>query len=242
MNDAQGGLSSGIRVFAIGDPHLSFSEEKPMDIFGPEWADHDRRLAAEWKNLVSPSDYVLVVGDLSWALKSEDAQPDLDWIAALPGQKVIVKGNHDLWWQGITKLNAMYANMHFIQNDHVMIGDVAICGSRGWLLPGEDGFGANDEKILSRELIRLQLSLDSAMAAGAKSILCAIHFPPAISPKNSSVFTELLDRYPVTQVVYGHLHGSGSYQKGIAGIHGKISYRLVSLDYLACKPLLIATV
>ena len=115
----------------------------------------------------------------------------------------------------------------------------AVCGSRGWGLLGLEDYGADDEKILARELIRLGLSFDKAMAKGAKDIICALHFPPALTPSNASPFTELIEKYPVSQVVYGHLHGPQAFRKGITGEHRGILYRLVSMDYLECKPLKI---
>ncbi|MDR3305298.1 MAG: metallophosphoesterase [Clostridiales Family XIII bacterium] len=231
-----------MRVFAIGDPHLSLFQQKPMDIFGPDWAAHDERLAAAWRDSVAENDVVIVAGDISWALKTADALMDLAWIEALPGRKILVRGNHDLWWQGVTRLNALYEDMFFLQNNHLMIDPqkkLAVCGSRGWALPGLDDYTAADGKILARELIRLKFSLDSAMAAGAEEILCAMHFPPAACPQNKSVFTDLLGQYPVKQAVYGHLHGAAAFRKGISGEHDGILYRLVSFDFVDGKPQLI---
>jgi predicted phosphohydrolase len=225
-----------MKIFAIGDLHLSLSSEKPMDVFGPEWARHDERVAAAWRELVGDEDVVIVPGDISWALRIADAAADLDWIHALPGQKIFIRGNHDLWWQGIKRLNTLYEDIVFLQNDHARLENgMFVCGSRGWELPGTD-FGENDKKILARELVRLKLSLDSAVAAGAGEILAAIHFPPAVAPQYRSVFTELLEQYPVKQVVYGHLHGTAAFSKGIRGLRGGILYRLVSSDYLDFRP------
>jgi predicted phosphohydrolase len=228
------------RVFALADLHLSFSSNKPMDVFGAAWKDHAARLAAVWREDVSDEDIVIVAGDISWALKFEDSVPDLDFLHGLPGKKLLVRGNHDFWWQGITKLNELYGDIRFLQNDFILIeDDVAICGSRGWGLPGLEDYGADDEKILARELIRLEMSLDSAVSAGAKDIICALHFPPALMPEGRSLFTELIEKYPVSQVVYGHLHGTQAFKKGIMGERAGILYRLVSCDYLNFRPLRI---
>jgi predicted phosphohydrolase len=238
------------RLFAIADTHLSFTSDKPMGVFGEAWRDHAERLAAFWREDVGEEDTVIVVGDISWALKEADAVSDLDFLHGLPGRKLLVRGNHDLWWQRIKALNAMYPDMRFLQNDHVMLSPgpaggsgepvVAVCGSRGWGLPGLEDYGQDDEKILARELIRLDMSLAGAAAAGAEDIICALHFPPAIAPACVSPFTELIERYPVSQVVYGHLHGPQAFRKGIAGEHRGVLYRLVSSDFLDFRPLRIA--
>lgn len=228
------------RIFAIADTHLSFTTDKPMGVFGDAWRDHAKRLAAYWQEDVTNDDLVIVVGDISWALKTEDAIPDLDFLHGLPGQKLLIRGNHDLWWQSVTKLNTLYDDIRFLQNDSVFYEDgKAVCGSRGWGLPGLEDYGADDEKILARELVRLKMSLDEAAGKGARDIICALHFPPALAPQNTSPFTELIQGYPVSQVVYGHLHGPQAYRKGIMGEQANILYRLVSCDYLDFKPLRI---
>lgn len=226
------------KIFAIGDLHLSFASDKPMDVFGPEWARHDERVAAAWRAEVGADDVVIVVGDTSWALKTEEAMPDLEWLRALPGFKILIRGNHDLWWQGIKKLNALWpGEMLFLQNDSVEIDGLYVCGSRGWGLPGLEDYGADDEKILARELARLTLSLDAAVKRGAGEILLAMHFPPAIAPSFASPFVDLIRGYPqIRRVVYGHLHGPAAFGKGIRGEHDGVRYDLVSLDFLACKP------
>ena len=228
------------KLFAIADTHLSFSTDKPMGVFGEAWKDHADRLAMTWRAGVSEEDMVLVVGDISWALKPADAIPDLDFLHGLPGRKLLVRGNHDLWWQRIKYLNTLYDDMRFLQNDHVFFDEgLAVCGSRGWGLPGLEDYGQNDEKILARELIRLEMSFSGAVSAGAKDIVCALHFPPALTPANVSPFTELIERFPVSQVVYGHLHGQQAFRKGIMGEYRGVRYRLVSGDFLDFRPLLV---
>jgi len=209
-----------------------------MGVFGAAWLDHAEKLAAAWREDVSEDDSVIVAGDISWALKQSDALPDLDFLHGLPGRKLLVRGNHDLWWQKIKLLNTLYDDMCFLQNDYAFFQDgVAVCGSRGWGLPGLEDYGVDDEKILARELIRLRMSLDKAVAAGARDIVCALHFPPALAPSNASPFTELLERYPVSQAVYGHLHGPQAFKKGIMGEYRGIFYRLASCDFLDFRPL-----
>ena len=229
------------KLFAIADTHLSFSTDKPMGVFGDAWKRHAERLAAAWREEVLEGDVVIVAGDISWALKPEESIPDLDFLHGLPGNKLLVRGNHDFWWQSVTRLNELYDDMRFLQNDHVMFGEgLAICGSRGWGLPGLEDYGEDDEKILARELIRLELSLADAVKAGAGDIICVLHFPPALTPDNASPFTEVMERYPVSQALYGHLHGPQAFGKGIQGEHRGIRYSLVSSDFLGFRPVRVA--
>lgn len=230
-----------MRIFAIGDLHLSLSEgtQKPMDIFGPEWVNHAERTRKSWMETVREEDLVILAGDHSWALKLEEAREDLEWISSLPGKKVLVKGNHDLWWSSINKLSGQYPDLFFIQNNCYMEGKLAICGTRGWICPGDRDYTAHDDKIYKREIMRLKASLDAAVAAGAEEIIGALHFPPTNDKQQRSGFTECFSQYGVKMVVYGHLHGKDAYTKGIESNLNGTEYRLVSLDRLQCRPLLI---
>lgn len=228
-------------IYVISDLHLSFfpGSDKPMDVFGARWHNHAQRLETAWRQSVAEEDTVVIPGDISWGLKLEEAKVDLDWVAALPGKKILLKGNHDLWWTGITKLNRMYGNMVFLQNDHVEAEGVYICGSRGWLTPDNEDFTAADEKIYRRELLRLESSLKSAVRAGAGRILGMLHYPPVSDSSRFSGFQQLFEDYGVKEVYYGHVHGEDGFRRSIKGeVHG-IRYHLVSLDYLNCQPLQI---
>lgn len=243
-------------IYAIGDLHLSFSVDKPMDVFGQDWANHAERIKSNWEREVEPDDTVVIVGDISWALKFDDALVDLEWIHNLPGKKVLIRGNHDLWWAGINKLNKLYDDMFFLQNTHYLCENtissdknnstrrVAICGSRGWTDPSDPDFTQDDEKIYKRELLRMEMSLESAVNAGCDQIIVAIHYPPAMpsdcfSEKGGSDFTKLFEKYPVKKVVYGHLHGENGPPKGIAGVYNGIEYQLVAVDAVGFAPVLI---
>lgn len=153
-----------MKLFAIGDLHLSHSSNKPMSIFGPNWDNHAERIAAAWRERVSDEDAVLIPGDISWAMQLDEARLDIEYIAALPGKKVIMRGNHDYWWGSISKVRDMLpCCMYALQNDTVELGSVTIAGSRGWICPGSSGFDSEtDQKIYDREVIRLQLSLSGA--------------------------------------------------------------------------------
>ena len=159
-----------MKIFAIGDLHFSMGEdiEKPMDIFGGEWVGHAEKLYNNWTESVTDDDIVIVCGDISWGLRLDEAVADLEWIHNLPGTKVFFKGNHDLWWQSAGRLNKMYddGTMNFMQCKAYIAGDVAICGSRGWICPGTDGFSEHDRKIYDREAARLRLSLEEGKKTG----------------------------------------------------------------------------
>ncbi len=222
-------------IFALGDLHLSFAADKPMDIYGGQWVGHVERIRENWLARVSEDDLVLLPGDISWAMKQAEAEADLRWIASLPGQKLLLKGNHDLWWTAVGRLNALDPSLHFLQNDHYSYGDYGICGCRGWICPDDSEFTQHDEKIYRREQIRLRLSLDSAVRAGKRQIIALMHFPPA-GFSGRSAFTDIFEEYGVRQVVYGHLHGAEAQRKAIGGAVRGVEYRLVACDYLGCMP------
>lgn len=236
-------------VYAIADLHLSLAPDvdKPMDIYGPRWYDHVNRLERIWKNQITDEDTVIIVGDISWALKLDDAKYDLDWIAALPGYKVIYKGNHDLWWNGITKLNKMYDNITFVQNDCFVTEGFVVCGTRGWITPDNEDFTEADEKIYKRELMRMEASLKIGKARlseadNKKEMVAVMHFPPVSKPASYSGFQQLFEDYGIKRVFYGHIHGEDGFKNTIRGVHHGIEFNLISLDYLNCKPLEIKNV
>lgn len=148
-------------VYAISDLHLSLSTDKPMDVFGELWKDHHLKVMENWNSKVNDDDLVLVAGDISWAMKLEEAYKDLEFIHNLKGKKVFIKGNHDYWWSSISKINALFDDMYFIQNTHYVYNDYAICGTRGWINL-ENIQDEHDLKVHKRELLRLKMSLDSA--------------------------------------------------------------------------------
>lgn len=233
------------KLFAIGDLHLSFSMDKPMGIFGDNWENHHEKIENNWRATVSEDDVVYVPGDLSWALKFDDAIPDLDWLHNLPGTKVFLKGNHDLWWNSVSKLRSLWPNdMKFIQNDCFVFeganSEFVLCGSRGWVTP-EDKYYVpkEDEKIYNRELLRLRMSLDSAKNTGIENIVVGLHYPPTGGGYKSG-FVELINEYEIKTVLYGHLHGIEAYKKGIKGQIGDTDYFLVSADYIDFSPKMIA--
>ena len=233
-------------IYAIGDTHLSLNKEveKPMDIFGHEWENHAERLKENWEAIISSEDVVIINGDISWALKLPEAMADLDFIHDLPGRKVLIKGNHDLWWTSISRLNKLYEDLYFLQNDFYGVDDVAICGSRGWACPGSEDFTSHDQKIYDRELNRMAMSLEAAELAGFGKdqkgiIVVAMHFPPTNDSLEDSGFTELFEEFGVKTVVYGHLHNGENHKKGLQGVYKGVEYKLVAFDYLKGKPVKI---
>ncbi len=226
-------------IFAIGDLHLSFDEriEKPMDVFGHSWHNHYEKLKEHWESNITDNDTVIICGDISWGLKLDEAMADFRWIESLPGNKIITKGNHDLWWSSVSKLNKISEKLLFLQNKAALLpGGIAVCGTRGWLCPGFDGFDEHDGKIYERELMRLELSLKDAKAQGAEEIIASLHYPPTNDKQQASGFTDLLSAYNVKTCVYGHLHGKDAFKNGLKGIFNGVEYRLVSLDYLEACP------
>lgn len=227
-------------LYAISDLHLSLSGDKPMDIFSEEWKNHDMRIRENWLKKVKEEDTVLLAGDLSWSMKLQGGKEELDFVAGLPGRKIIIKGNHDYWWGSITKLNSMYDNMDFIQNNFFAYEDYAICGTRGWVLPGSSLFKEEDEKIFRREVLRLKMSLDAAKKKGFQKFIVMIHYPPVNETFKDSEFTDIFEEYGVEKVIYGHLHGK-SLQRVMTGERKGVEYILTSCDYIGFDPVLIKT-
>ena len=222
-------------LFAIGDLHMPGGDDKPMDVFGAHWENHVQRIFDSWRATVQPGDTVLIPGDLSWAMQLSDAAPDLQAVGSLPGRKVICKGNHDYWWGTLKQLRAVLPEgMEAVQNSAVDVGEAVVCGTRGWTFQaGDEALSQEDERILNRELIRLELALQAAvkMAEGAKPIVVMLHYPPLYDQMRDTPFTALLEKYPVHTVVYGHLHGQAIHA-GFTGCHGGVRYLLASSDSL----------
>ena len=223
-------------LYTISDLHLGFNVEKPMDIFGDKWKNHSDKIKENWLSKITEEDMVLIAGDISWSLKEQDSKYDLDWINELPGKKIISKGNHDYWWGSIAKLNSRYENTKFLQNNFYVYKNYAICGTRGWICPGGDKYSSKDQKIYSREQIRLRLSLDAAKSNGFEKIIVMLHYPPTNENFGESEFTKIIKEYKVEKVIYGHLHGPVLYGKLLNGYFDEVEYILTSADYLDFNP------
>lgn len=226
-----------MKVFAISDLHLSFSCAKPMDIFGEKWEGYLDKIKKDWEEKVSDDDVVLICGDISWAMKFEDGISDVNFLSSLKGKKILIRGNHDYWWQGITRIReSLPDGVYALQNDSVKIGNVVFCGSRGWAVEGSPDFDEHDRHIYKREAERFKLAINSAkklMEDGDK-LICLIHYPPFNVRKESSLFTELFENNKVDKVVYGHLHGKGVVPYYRINING-VEYVLSSCDMVDNK-------
>jgi len=228
-----------MRVLAIADPHLSRRDPKPMDVFGPGWEGHPEAFFAGWREVVRDDDVVLIPGDLSWAMRLEDALSDLHDIASLPGTKVILRGNHDYWWPSIGKLRAaLPPRMHAIQNDALRIGGVVIAGTRGWVCPGSHEFGEQDGKIYRRELGRLELSLAHARELRRPDDLAVVmlHYPPTNPRLEPSGFTERIARFEPEALVFGHVHGGR--QQVLSDID-RVRVQFVAADAVRFRPVVV---
>lgn len=226
-------------LFVIGDLHLSLSVDKPMDIFGEQWINHQEKIKKNWIEIIKEDDVILIPGDISWAMNMKDATIDLEWIHNLPGKKILLRGNHDYWWGSVSKMNELFEDIRFLQNNYFIYKNFAICGTRGWICPNGHKFTQHDEKIYERELHRLKLSLDAAIKNGYKDIIVMTHYPPTNDQLEASGFTQIYETYGVKKVVYGHLHGIDSFKSGLNGEYKGVDYSLASCDYLDFKPLKI---
>lgn len=220
-------------VYAIGDLHLSGSQNKSMDIFGENWIGHWDKIQESWRLQVEDEDWVLIPGDISWAMYLEEALPDLMEIGLLPGKKVLLKGNHDYWWQSLNKINAVIPDgMMLLQNNSIDIGDAIICGTRGWSVPGSNEFLEQDRKIYLREAERLKLSITSA--DNDKERIVIMHYPPYNDKCEFNEFLDVLMEYDIKRVLFGHIHGKGLWNLKEGNIFG-IDFSCVSCDYLNFK-------
>ena len=222
-------------LYVIGDLHLSFGCDKPMDVFGGRWENYIEKLR-EGFSTVRPEDTTVLCGDISWGMSLEEAREDFRFIHALPGRKIILKGNHDYWWTTATQAKRFLAengidSIEFLNNNCLLCGETALCGTRGWSIDPSEG-QAHDQKMLRRELMRLEASLK---AAGAREKLAFLHYPPKLLNGEWTEAIELMSDYGVKNCWYGHLHGPGRAQ-AFEGESRGIRFRLVSADHIYFIP------
>ena len=251
-----------MKVFAISDLHLSSAVEKPMNIFGTSWDNHFEKICDDWRKKVGENDLVLLGGDMSWGMTIDEAKPDYALVSALNGRKIVVKGNHDLYWNSLIKMQQNFPDFDFLQNNayritpsqshdgqstlhsaqcdqHLSVDvneiGVVVAGSRGWNIPSKDTDEA-DLKIFNRELIRIELSLKQAekLKQDGDKLIVMLHYPPFEANFADTAVTELLEKYNVNFVLYGHLHGKNVRVKPLVEKNG-ISYILTSCDLIDCK-------
>ena len=225
-----------MKIFAVADTHLSLADPKPMDIFGSRWENHCYKLAENWRERVTPEDWVLICGDISWAMHLEDARPDLEFLGKLTGQKIIVRGNHDYWWKSISKVRAeLPAGMYALQNDFISLGDIAVCGTRGWTMPNGQ-MTPEDEKVYRREILRAKMSFEKASRAGFTKMIFMMHYPPFNNGRLDTEFGELFKEYSPAACVYGHLHGH-DHRHAFEGTINGTRFHFVSVDFTGFSPL-----
>lgn len=221
-------------LYAIGDLHLSLKVNKPMDVFGPEWANHVERLESAFAQL-GDDDLTILCGDTSWGIDFQESLEDFKFIDKLPGKKIILKGNHDYWWNTAAKMKNFFAendisSIDILHNNCFFYQDWAICGTRGWFF--EEELSGHNEKILNREVGRLETSLK---AAGDHPILAFLHYPPLYYGYRCPEIIRKLEEFQVKDCFYGHLHGP-THKRAIEGTVGNVAYHLVAADFLGFVP------
>lgn len=226
-------------LYALGDLHLAFGVDKPMDVFGGRWEGYHEKLRAGL-SVLREEDTLVIPGDFCWALDLAQAKADFTFLNGFPGRKLFVKGNHDYWWNTVSKFSAFcrdngFTQMYLLHNTSFDYGDLALCGTRGWFFE-EEKEGTHDEKVFRRELIRLETSLK---AAGEKEKLCFLHYPPRYRGYICPEILELLKRYGVRGCYYGHLHGD-SHKLAMEGSFDGTDFHLVAADYVNFQPVFIA--
>lgn len=223
-------------IYTIGDLHLSFHENKPMSIFGENWEGHEEKIKKDWTKKVQENDLVVIPGDFSWSTYLKDTVQDFDYLNKLPGKKLLLKGNHDYWWTTVTSMKNFlqenrFENIDFLYNNSYEYENYIICGTRGWSST-EDG---EDRKLLKRETIRLELSLQDGIKnyGKEKEILVFMHYPPInnsnLIQNETNDFIRIMQKYDVKRCYYGHLH-SNSIQEAVEGKKFGIDFKLVSAD------------
>ena len=225
-------------LYTIGDLHLSLGGDKPMDRFGEIWQNHPQKLIEGFRDL-NDDDLTVLCGDLSWAMSLAGAEEDFRFMDRLPGRKLILKGNHDYWWNSITRVRSVLPpKMQALQFNAIDAGPAVICGTRGWVFPtDEQPLDEANRKIFLRETQRLRMALEEAQElANGRPVVAMMHYPPLLEGVRKTVFTELLEEYRTHTVVYGHLHGQGI-QSGFNGEQRGVRYCLVSCDSIGFSPM-----
>lgn len=224
-------------VYTIADLHLSFSADKPMDVFHG-WENYTERLSNNWNRVVAPEDTVVIAGDISWAMDLKETAADLRFIDSLPGKKLLIKGNHDYWWTTKAKMDRFisesgFGSIEILHNNWFLRDGMALCGSRGWFYDAETDA---DMKVLNREAGRLRMSLEPAAKEGYEPIVF-LHYPPIYNNMECEEITSVLKEYGVRKCFYGHIHGGTAARRAFEGEQGGITYRLVSCDHIGFMPL-----
>ncbi len=228
-------------LYAMGDFHLSFQVNKPMDVFGPEWKNHVKKIEKSCKKRITGQDTFVITGDHSWGRNLQECERDFAFIEALPGRKILLRGNHDMFWDAkkTERLNEQFrGRLEFLQNNFYTYEDYALVGTKGYCYEGKDTI-EHFLKIRERELERLKSSFDQAVSAGYRKFIMFLHYPPTTIGEMESPFTRMAEEYGAEKVIYSHCHGKARYDDSFKGLVNGIEYKLVSGDYLKFKPELI---
>lgn len=222
-------------IFVIGDTHLSFSTDKPMNVF-KGWQDYEQKIEKNWQNLVGENDTVIINGDFSWGMSLEETEKDFEFINKLNGKKIISKGNHDYWWNTVSKMNNFvnekgFDTISFLHNNAFRVGNISVAGTRGWFFDAEK---ENIDKVLARECSRLRRSIDAAKKLGGETVVF-LHYPPVAVLKDCEPILNVLIENDIKRCYYGHLHG-GAVKTAVNGEKHGIKFKLVSADYLNFCP------
>lgn len=230
-------------LFVIGDLHLALNEDKPMNIFGDNWLNHDEKIKKDWESKVTEKDTVILVGDFSWSMHLKDTIKDFEFLNSLPGKKILLKGNHDLWWTTVTNMKNFlkennFQNIDFLHNNSFLIENKIITGTRGWTLNTEDP--ENSKKIIKRECMRLKMSIEQGIKLYGedKEVIVFMHYPPItninVLKNETTDFMKIMMDYNIKRCFYGHLHGNSIKDAVKENING-IELKLISSDGLDFK-------
>ena len=239
-------------LYAIGDFHLSFQVNKPMTVLGSVWKRHEEKIQRYCGRMVRPEDTLVITGDHSWGRKLAECREDLAFIEALPGRKILLRGNHDMFWDAkkTEQLNEEYrGRLLFLQNNYYSYEDYALVGTKGYTFEGpfyldrrgrilgwDEDKEEHAKKLVDREMARLQVSFDAAWADGYRKFILFLHYPPTSVIETDSPFTRIAEQYHVEHVVYSHCHGESRFGDSIRGEYHGVCYHLVSGDYLGFRP------
>lgn len=237
-------------LFVISDLHLDvLTNEKSMEIFGDKWKDYTQKIYKNWTRIITDDDVVVIPGDISWALNLENSVYDLKWIDALPGKKIIMKGNHDFWWSTLTKMKRFFeenniSTIDILHNNAIETENYILAGSRGWFVDKSvqpaKSLTADYEKILNREKIHLRMSLEEAkkmQSSSGKEILVFFHFPPIWNGFECIEIIDILKEYQIERVFFGHIHGS--YNVSSSFEYDGIKFKMVSADFVDFIPQIV---
>ena len=225
-------------LYALGDLHLSAKADKPMDVFGKVWRNHERRIEKNCNKLITEDDTLVLVGDHSWGRNLSECEKDLEFIENLPGKKVLIRGNHDKFWDAkkTQRLNDRYKDrLFFLQNNYYPYGDYALVGTKGYCYEGKDTI-EHAEMLVEREAKRLKESFEAARKDGYEKFIMFLHYPPTALYEKKSRFTLMAEVYGADQVIYAHCHGKERFHDSLMGKVNGVKYSLVSGDYLEFKP------